>query len=238
MMISAAQLRAARGLLDWTRTELAKAAGISPETVKNIEHGTFRPQETTSEQIVRAFAVHHVEFTDDEGVKLRKDTVMRFEGVEGFKKFMDDVYEEAFRASVGGNENKPICLSCADDGLFTKHLGDYFAFHARRMNELKSVKVKILTKDNPSFKLPEETPQTSYREYRWFTHQFVGNVPFYVYGDKLATLIFEETNVRIVVISSELVAKAYREQFEVLWKLSQPIELLKDPRSASTRRTS
>src|SRR5580704_17675732 len=43
-MITAAQLRAARGLLDWTRADLAKAANSSPETVKNIEHGTFKPQ--------------------------------------------------------------------------------------------------------------------------------------------------------------------------------------------------
>src|SRR6202012_3205205 len=54
-MITAAQLRAARGLLDWTRADLAKAANISPETVKNIEHGTFKPQENTAEAIVKAF---------------------------------------------------------------------------------------------------------------------------------------------------------------------------------------
>ena len=35
-MITAAQLRAARGLLDWTRSDLAKAANVSPETIKNI----------------------------------------------------------------------------------------------------------------------------------------------------------------------------------------------------------
>ena len=94
-MITAPQLRAARGMLDWTRGDLAKAAGMSPETIKNIEHGTFRPQEATSDAIIRAFAGHGVEFTDDEGVKLKRDSVRRFEGVEGFKHFLDDVYHAA-----------------------------------------------------------------------------------------------------------------------------------------------
>src|ERR1700753_2573440 len=94
-MITAAQLRAARGLLDWTRADLAKAANISPETVKNIEHGTFRPQENTAEAIVRAFGTHNVVFTENEGVQLQLDTVTRYEGYEGFKKFIDDVYAAA-----------------------------------------------------------------------------------------------------------------------------------------------
>src|ERR1700761_6106596 len=99
-MITAAQLRAARGLLDWTRTELAKAANISPETVKNIEHGTFRPQETTAEQIRKAFAAHDVVFTENEGVQIKKDAVIKYDGVEGFKRFMDDVYEEEKKPSA------------------------------------------------------------------------------------------------------------------------------------------
>lgn len=234
-MITAAQLRAARGLVDWTRNELAKAANISPETVKNIEHGIFRPQEETAERIIRTFAAQGVEFTDDEGVRLHKDSVMRYEGVEGFKKFMDDVYETAKGSAQQGNEDKPICLSVSDDGLFTKFLGDYFDMHARRMNALGNVRVKILAKEKPTFKLPEETVENSYREYRWFTQQAVGNVPFYVYGDKLAVLVFEKDDVSIVVISSVPVAKAYREQFEVLWKMSTPLERSNDPRKASKK---
>src|SRR5271154_50774 len=105
-MITAAQLRAARGLLDWTRTDLAKAANISPETVKNIEHGTFRPQEQTADAIVKAFGAHDVEFTDDEGVRRHKDTVTKYEGTDGFKKFMDDVYLAAKdpSAAIGGSK--------------------------------------------------------------------------------------------------------------------------------------
>jgi DNA-binding XRE family transcriptional regulator len=38
-MITAGQSRAARALLQWSRDDLAAAAGISPTTVKNFEAG-------------------------------------------------------------------------------------------------------------------------------------------------------------------------------------------------------
>lgn len=218
-MITAAQLRAARGLLDWTRADLAKAANISPETVKNIEHGTFRPQEATADAIVQAFRIHDVEFTENEGVKFHRDNIVRYEGVEDFKRFMDDVYETAAHdaASTEGG-NKPICVSNVDDRLFFQYLGEYSPFHSRRMNALKNVKVRVLLRDKDEFSAPEG----HYLEYRWNPQQKVGDVPFYVYGDKLAIIVFAvEPAPQIVVIRSALVSKAYREQFEVLWKNSK-----------------
>jgi predicted transcriptional regulator len=57
-----AQLRAARALLDWTRNDLKDASGISPETIKNIETGKFKPQKATIDKIINTFAERGVEF--------------------------------------------------------------------------------------------------------------------------------------------------------------------------------
>lgn len=228
-MISAAQLRAARGLVDWTRNELAKAANVSPETVKNIEHGIFRPQEETAERIRKTFAAHGVEFTENEGVRLHKDSVMRYEGIDGFKKFMDDVYEEAKNSYSHKGGSKPIYISSVDDRLFTKFLGDYFVSHVRRMNVITDLTMHILVQEKPFSLIPEEKQGHSYREYRKLTEASVGNVPFYVYGDKLAILAFEdEAPPKIVVLSSALAAKAYREQFDIIWKSAKPLEKSKN----------
>jgi transcriptional regulator with XRE-family HTH domain len=56
-----AQLRAARGLLDWSRRELNAASGVSVDTLKNIETVKFTPQETTAEKLLITLAAHGVE---------------------------------------------------------------------------------------------------------------------------------------------------------------------------------
>jgi hypothetical protein len=88
------------------------------------------------------------------------------------------------------------------------------------MNALRhKFKMRILIKEKPHTYSVEETSEGSYREYRVQPSHVMGNVPFYVYGDKLAIIIFEEhKGPQIVVISSALVAKAYREQFDILWQ--------------------
>lgn len=223
-MITAAQLRAARGLLDWTRQDLAKAAGVSTETIKNIEHGTFRPQETTTSAIIKAFTSRDVQFTDDEGVRMRRDSVKRFEGVDGFKKFLDDVYAVAQRDDSHEGGAEPIYISNVDDRLFQKTLGDFFNFHIERMNKISGLKMRILIQDKPHSLTQYEKKTGSYREYKKFPFSVMGDAPFYVYGNNLAILVFEGENApNIVVISSGLVAKAYREQFNLLWQTALPI---------------
>lgn len=215
-MITAAQLRAARGLLDWTRAELAEAASISPETVKNIEHGVFRPQEETAERIVKAFSEHDVVFTDDEGVKIRKDNVYRFEGPDGFRRFIDDVYTTVSadpECMEGGR--RLTYVSNVDDRLFVQYLGDYTKTHVQRINQLKNVKVRVLVKEDDLFAAPDG----DYLEYRGSPANVSGSVPFYVYGNKFAIISFlGKLAPQVVVMNSPLVAEAYRKQFEILWQ--------------------
>ena len=221
-MITAAQLRAARGLLDWSRSDLSKASNISPETIKNIEHGTFKPQEMTADAIVKAFAINGVVFTNDEGVKFDRSNIKQYIGDEDFKRFMDDVYLTALNdpeASEGGK--RPICVSNVDDRFFAKHLGDYLGIHVRRMTALKNVKLRVLVKEDDFYTVPD----SHYIEYRSSASQRTGDVPFYVYGEKFAILMFNHKPApQIVVITSSLVSSAYRDQFDVLWKSSKKRE--------------
>ena len=54
--IAPAQMRAARGMLGWTRSDLAKRSDVSAETVKNAEHGIYSPTEKTLTAFAKAFA--------------------------------------------------------------------------------------------------------------------------------------------------------------------------------------
>ena len=61
-IITPRQLRAARGYMAWDREELSGIAGVSAETIKNIEHGVFHPKGETVGRLLKAFAAHNVQF--------------------------------------------------------------------------------------------------------------------------------------------------------------------------------
>jgi predicted transcriptional regulator len=73
-MVTAAQIRAARGLLGLSQVWLAKLAGISPTALVNIETGTSDPKASTLAAIIAALEKEGAEFTngDQPGVRLRK----------------------------------------------------------------------------------------------------------------------------------------------------------------------
>ncbi len=64
--IGPSQLRAARGMLGWSRGELAKEARLSAETIKNIEHSIYSPKEETIKTLVKVFAQRGIQFVQNE----------------------------------------------------------------------------------------------------------------------------------------------------------------------------
>lgn len=75
-MISAAQCRAARGLLAWSQYDLAGRAGVGVVTIHQLEAGISRPRRATQTVIRRAFEEAGVAFIDENGggpgVRLRR----------------------------------------------------------------------------------------------------------------------------------------------------------------------
>jgi DNA-binding XRE family transcriptional regulator len=63
-MITPAQLRAARALLDWSRADCGTASGVSPETIKNIEKERFQPAVETLRKLTLTFAGCGIGFFD------------------------------------------------------------------------------------------------------------------------------------------------------------------------------
>jgi len=75
-MITAAQCRAARGLLQWTRDDLSKQAGVGLSTITSFELEQRRPIRANLAAILSALESAGVEFIPENGggagVRLRK----------------------------------------------------------------------------------------------------------------------------------------------------------------------
>ena len=64
-LIYAAQIRAARGLLNWSQGELAERAGVSKQSVTRIENGTMDPRFSTITALYQAIRSAGVVLADD-----------------------------------------------------------------------------------------------------------------------------------------------------------------------------
>jgi transcriptional regulator with XRE-family HTH domain len=77
LLITIEQLRAARGLLGWSQSELAARAGLSLPTVKRVEaDGRLRVSENARHKLQKALEAAGVEFIHENGggpgVRLKK----------------------------------------------------------------------------------------------------------------------------------------------------------------------
>jgi transcriptional regulator with XRE-family HTH domain len=77
-MLTAAQCRAARGLLDWSQQGLAEKARVGIVTIRQLEAGVTEPRRATLDVVRRALEAAGIEFIDENGggpgVRLRKRT--------------------------------------------------------------------------------------------------------------------------------------------------------------------
>jgi DNA-binding XRE family transcriptional regulator len=77
VMLTPAQLRAARALVKWSREDLADASGVIANTIRNFENGVSDPKQSTLLAWRRALSKAGVLFIDGDaeagpGVRLRE----------------------------------------------------------------------------------------------------------------------------------------------------------------------
>ena len=211
MGITTAQIRGARGILNWSQSELAERTGISATSIGSIENGISTARANTLITIQKSFEDAGIEFVGLDGIKLRSGHVRVFRGHVGIVEFFDDVY-----ASVQGTQSDVLC-SNVDERLFVRAMGEQTEDHITRMNSLNRTFYKILIQDGDTY-----MPAAAYAEYRWIPEGLFASVPFYVYADKFAIILFDG-EINVIVMDYPSIANAYRKQFQDIWVKAMPI---------------
>jgi len=208
MTITMAQIRCARGLLDWSQAELSRRTDISTTSIGNIESGNTQARESTLQVIRNVFERAGIDFIGMDGVRLQTEFMRSYSGTQGFKDFLDNLYETV--KNTGGD----VLLFNAFPENWIKWLGEeWFSMHSKRMADLGGkIRMKITSR-------PGETKFISkdFAEYRWFPEDLFSKRCLYVYAENLAFVNFDDNNVSVVVLEQSDFAKAFGVLFNIAW---------------------
>ena len=214
MSITTAQIRGARGILNWSQQDLAQRTGISATSIGAIENGQTTPRESTLSTIRKTLENSGIEFLGFEGVRVQNSYVQTLKGSEGFSAFLDDVYQTAVTNGTEKNPT-PVYLSNVVHENWVKWMGpDRWENHTRRMTQSKTVMdVRIIVKEGDV-----NFPAQAYSQYKWFPKEMFNDKSFYSYHDRLAFINFKNDDVEIIVIKQPAFAEGYRALFLIAWE--------------------
>ncbi len=207
-MILPRQLRAARADLMLTLDDVSGATGIAKTTISDIEtQKTDHPRAVTLDMLQTFYEAQGIMFQATGGISPRHLKVDQYIGEDGFRAFMNDVYEVA--KTMGGD----IRLHNAKPTNWLKWLGrDWLDMHGRRMEAIMGTLTFRITAGHGDTQLI-----ANHAEYRWLPRHLWTQQSFYAYGDRLALLTFGDDMVHVVVIYNQDLARSFRALFDVAW---------------------
>lgn len=207
------QFKAARALLEWTQDDLARASGVALPTIANIERGASSPRADTLRALQETFENEGVEFLEPSGVQLvgEKFGLKIWNGRDSQFKLWQDIYYE-FAHGKGGE----ILLNNVSDKPLVERYPDEALAYTQRLDGLK-VKRRILLCEGDEAIIGDRPDW-----YRQVPEILFGQTPYYVYGDKVAFLIWSIP--RVMLVHNRNMAETFRAQFNQNWEHAAKLE--------------
>jgi len=207
-MISPTQMRAARAILDYSQGQVAEQIGIAANTLSKIESGQADPSGSRIQEIQSFYELNGIEFTQNDGVQRKKGEIKIFKGRDGFL----DFYKYVLR--IAEQDGGQFLVSNVNEALFDFWLGEELDEYVDRITKVENLSFKVLIKEGDyNFAASE------YAEYKWIPEKSFTNVPFYIFGDHMAMILFNEhKDVSVYLIGEEELTKAQRNIFYSNWK--------------------
>lgn len=123
MVITPAQCRGARGLLNWTQRELAEKSGVNKRTIVTFENEKRTPYDRTLADLVKAFEEAGVVFVPEIGGKLQATAALKhgvvpkkLSVIEGEQRDDDVQSEEGAEMRKFFNENPAVWARLSEEG--------------------------------------------------------------------------------------------------------------------------
>lgn len=210
--LSGIQSAAARAMLRIGLQEVENKTGIKMNSVSRFESGKGNLNEDNAATLQKYYEEQGLEFGEFNSVREKPFGSFReLSGFDGFQEFINDVYY-----TTKENPEKDVVVSNVNEKLFTKWFGVHKSEYLNRMAALNSqtpFSFKILIENGDDYFLASD-----YAEYRWLDKIHFGSVPFYIYGEKTALILFKDNDVNIYIIHNSDVSETFRKSFAALWK--------------------
>ena len=207
-MITVPQIKAARGLLDWTQRDLARVSGLSFGAIAQIERGAGNPRASSMRILQQAFEKYDVEFSDDPGVRICQEAFSVY--VWKGREVWGDI--EATYANGSGGE---VFLSSLDDKLWQNIYPKELPIMIARRKKLKIVTRALVVNTSDNLTLPAENCRKVQKA--TFSH-----APYYVYANKVAILKMLDP-IRIILINNPTLAESFHAQFQNDWDQGEAV---------------
>lgn len=206
MKLTGPQIAAAIALAGISREDLATEAGIGRNTLDRIINGLTTYRDETIKKITGILEARGIEFTDNQGVRVRQTGVEVYEGPERFNDFYDFLYTHMLEQ--GGE----VCLMVADESMLAKYRTNP-ELQRQRMRELVmsgKVAYRVIVSHGDF--------TGDYVEYRHQPASSAVPTAFYAFGECLALISFpQERAPNVVCIRSIPLTQAYRQAFHAAW---------------------
>ena len=208
-MISSAQIRAARSLLDWTQQELARKSGLSLRALNSIEREMATPRAGNLELIVQTLVQAGIEFSEFDGVRRKTERleVVKFEGAHYVDQHMLDIMHET---RTPGSEILYSIQREEDFGGMRPSVVDEYFRHLVQHD----ITERLMIARGETYVISPPW------RYRWFRRDLFSHVAYIVYADNVAFQLFNSPQ-RMIIIRNPGIADMFRRQFEANWAMAE-----------------
>jgi transcriptional regulator with XRE-family HTH domain len=203
-IISPLQCRAGRAILNMTRHDLAELSSVSAGMIGTFETENGEPRLHNLEMLRLALESAGVEFLDNDGVRVRRDSIRTYEGKNIHRQLLDEIYHDL--RDIGGEIlikglTEKEWESADDKAFLTNHLD-------RLMKANVTERILISEEDN-IFVAPKHW-------YRQIPNKYFALHTQWMFHNKIATVTWGDIEKLIIIESPSLYISEVR-TFNCIW---------------------